>query len=216
MKMNEIVGRPARHWMEDGSVELAFGIQAVLTGAVFLIGQISAPDSTFSKVYSFLAAGLWGCVIFGSQWAIKRLKERLVAPRAGYVVLPEAKWRFSSGRTLLWITPVGAVVFFLFLTFMFQIPIDNFRRSPWVVGFGCALVFAVISIWSAVYYKMPRYFLLALWSACFAVWIYGRGSDSLGPLMMLMVWIGFGYAAIGAWRVVEFLRANPRFEQSGE
>ena len=183
MKVSEIVERAARHWMEDGSVELAFGIQAVLTGAVFWIGQSLAPESTFSKAYSFLAAALWGSIIFGTQWAIRQLKERVVAPRAGYVALRQSNGPpISSARQWLTIatisiTPVGVIVLALYVTLSAPTLIDGLGRSRWIVGFGCALVFVLIAAWSAIYYKVPRYFLLALWSLCFAVWVYGRNGD---------------------------------------
>jgi hypothetical protein len=217
MRLSEIIERPARHWMEDGSVELALGVQSFLTGAVFLFGQTLAADSSIRQVYSFVAPALWFVVIIGSQWGIKYLKERVIAPRAGYIALQQSGgmlrsphgWmlRFPRGP----IVPLGVITVILCLTFA-----GGLGHSGWFIGFACAVVFSLLSVWSAMYYQSPRYFLLALWLFCCAAWMFGRSGDAIGQLMIPLMWMGLGMAVMGAWRLIEFLRANPRVAQGRE
>jgi hypothetical protein len=216
MKISEAVERPVRHWMEDGSVELALGVQSFLTGAVFLFGQTLAADSSLRHAYSFLAPALWCGVIVGSQCAIKYLKERIIAPRAGYIALQQSSGMLRSPHDWMLrfprapIVPVAVITVFLYVMFA-----GGLNRG-WNLGFACAVVFALLSVWSAMYYKSPRYFLLALWLLCCAAWMFRRSGDAIGQLMIPLMWMGLGMAVMGAWRLIEFLKANPRVAQGGE
>lgn len=205
--------------MEDGSVELALGVQSFLTGAVFLFGQMMAADSSLRQVYSFVAPALWLVVIIGSQWGIKYLKERVIAPRAGYIALRQSGAMLRSPHDWLLrfprapMVPLAVISVFLFLVFLFA---ESLNLSGRPIGFACAMVFALLSVWSAMYYKSPRYFLLALWLLCCAAWMYGTSGDVIGQLMIPLMWLGLGMAVMGAWRLTGFLKANPRSESSGE
>jgi len=204
--------------MEDGSVELALGVQSFLTGAVFLFGQtLAAADSSVRQVYSFVAPAVWFVVIIGSQWGIKYLKERVIAPRAGYIALQRSGGMLRSPHDWMLrfprapIVPLAVITVFLCLMFA-----GSLSRSGWIMGFSCALLFALLSAWSAMYYKSPRYFLLALWLLCCAAWMFRSSGDAIGQLMIPLMWMGLGMAVMGAWRLNGFLRANPRVAPGGE
>jgi hypothetical protein len=222
MRVSELIELPARHWMEDGSVELALGVQSFLAGAVFLFGQTLAADSLVRQVYSFVAPALWFVVIIGAQWGIRYLKERVIAPRAGYIVLQQSGGMLRSPHDWMLRFPrapiVPLAVTTVILCFTLSIPriAGSLSGSGWIMGFSCALLFALLSAWSARYYKSPRYFLLALWMLCCAAWMCGRSGDAIGQLMIPLMWMGLGMAVMGAWRLNGFLRANPRAAQGGE
>jgi hypothetical protein len=154
-------------------------------------------------------------VIVGSQCAIKYLKERIIAPRAGYIALQQSGGVLRSPHDWLVrfprapIVPLAVMNVFLFLMFA-----GGLSRG-WNLGFGCAVAFALLSVCSATYYKTPRYFLLALWLLCCAAWLFGRSGDAIGQLMIPLMWMGLGMTVMGAWRLKGFLKANPRSESIG-
>ena len=75
MKVDEAIARPLRHSMEDGVVEMTLGVQLFLMGVLCLSWKLPV-GIPWLTVLPFLITGR----------VIQLLKERVVAPRAGYVV----------------------------------------------------------------------------------------------------------------------------------
>jgi len=208
------------------------GVQWFLTGAIFWFGQTLSHGSSFGKFYSFATSFLWCGAIAGAWWGTKKLKENIVAPRAGYVTLREqgvklrvsakgVKFDFSSVRDLVvlglvLLCTLGVLAFFLNRTTERGWWTDNPQNWDWMIGFCIAMLFSVTFGWSAWQYQAPRYWWLAALSLALAGWEYRKTGDPIGDIVAIMTWLGGGMALMGAVRLRAFLQANPRVEDRGQ
>jgi hypothetical protein len=229
MKLEEIIKRPSRHWMEDGVVELAFGVQFLLFGGIVWFSSTLSPGSSFMYFFSNASSGLIIGIIFTCQWAMRRLKERVIAPRAGYVMprQEEIKVRISpkgiqiDRTSVYYLIAAGALVLFT-LGLISAIRNPEWGRwaglGPWKRMFGpcIAILLAICLAWTARKYGMPRYYWLAAFSLALGGWLYARNDDPIISFFLLYTCLSGGFALAGAMQLRAFLKANPRIEESGE
>jgi len=202
--------------MEDGVVEMTMGVQFFLGGLIVWFG----------KAYPFSFFSFWLPACFLSGQIIKLLKERVIAPRAGYVTPREeeveirvtshgvkvdsttVRYMFVAGALVLWTVALLA----MFPNRLFP-PIPE--RSRWVVGFSIAVSLAGVFAWIASRCKMLRYWWLAALSLAFAGWMYAGSAGPAVSLLLMMTGLAGGWALGGAVRFITFLKTNPRIEDSG-
>ncbi len=213
-------------------LELTFGLQWFLAGAIFWFGQTLPPGGSFAKFYSFADSGMWLCVILGSMWGMRKLKERVIAPRAGYVALEDsapvrlgasssgAKLEITSARRAI-MMGMGMVaclgILMLSLTWKSypNIAPDDWQRWSRMIGIAIPIAATMYITWAALRYKAPRYLWLAGLSVGLAAWMFLTRAPFERTSVML-TWWGGGLAVIGAIRLRSFLAANPRPGHSGE
>jgi hypothetical protein len=226
MNLDDIVERPSRHAIEDGVMEMTMGVQFFLTGVLLWFGNPLHHGPVWAKSpFSFFWLWIPACFISGR--VIKLLKERVIAPRAGYVTPreEEVEIRITSkgikvdSTTVVYIFVAGALVLWtvgllaLFPNRWFP-PIPE--RSHWVAGCSIAVSLAALFTWIASRYKMPRYWWLAALSLAFGGWMYAKNGDPADSLLLMMTCLAAGWALGGAVRLIAFLKMNPRIEDRGE
>ena len=224
MRIQEAIERPRQYWIEDGVAELALGLLSFFTGAIFWLGQ-TLSGSTFAEIYTIAAPCVCGVVWAASIWWMKRLKERVVVPRAGYVTVSESARLFSrnsigmakvnfSSKAL----PLAIVGFFGAWAFM-EARDRLWLRDPnrWgaIIALSLAIWLAVCFVLAAMQFKARRYLPVAALALAVGV-TYGRGNDPALDLMIMMTWLGGAFVLIGAWRFNKFLASNPPVEDGRE
>jgi hypothetical protein len=207
VKLEEAIGRPGRHLIEDGVVEMTMGVQFFLAGVMVWFGH-------FFVWY-------WIAACFLSGWVIRILKKRVIAPRAGYVVPreEEIEVRISPSGLKLDSTSrryaivIGALVLWT-LGLLVMIPNRMFPQVPerWrgAIGVWSGMLVAAWFVSIAVRYKSSRYFWLAALALGLGVWTYGRHGDPIGNLLLMMTCLSGAWALLGAMQLRKFLRENPR------
>lgn len=200
----DIDRRPLRYWNVDGIPELVMGALWMLWGSAWLIGETVPRDWRAGAFWSVVPAALalsgWGAV-----WLIKWLKARVTFPRTGYV-----EWK-EPGRTSRIMTVIVAMVAAAALAAAASGdpgPLEH--RAPIMLGVILALAFAVASIRQ----RAPHY--LALGGVAVALGLaftaFSRGWQSVN---WMFVAIGAASAAVGAVRLLLFVRAHPRPSMEG-
>jgi hypothetical protein len=224
MKLQEAIDRPRQRWAEDGVVELTMGLQWFFTGAIFWFGQTLDHGSSFARFWAFAQSILWACVSLGGMWAIKRLKEQVIAPRAGYVALREPAVRVrvtSSGkavslpsrRILMTVIALACSVGVYLLVVNSGWWMENPRQWSWMIGPLFALAAAIYILWAVSRFDVPRYLWLAGLALILAVWLFWTRAP-FERTTVVLAWLGGGLAVMGAIRLKSFLRENPRSENA--
>lgn len=103
--------RAVRHWFEDGLAELAMGVVLLLVGGLFWWDAAVSQGAATSGVS---AVGLPVVVLvgmIGSQWVVRRLKERYSYPMAGFVeyVRPRGRRRWGGALVAVVLSAVLAL-----------------------------------------------------------------------------------------------------------
>ncbi len=70
-------------------MDLVLGLNLLIVGGLFLVGYELPKGSALSQNYIWLAQAGWLGSSLGMRYGIKALKERVTAPRGGYVALQE-------------------------------------------------------------------------------------------------------------------------------
>jgi hypothetical protein len=226
VKVNEAIERPWRYWIEDGVVEFALGFLCFLTGAIFWFGQTLDRGSAFADVYTVAAPCVCGVVWATPIWGMRKLKERVILPRAGYVSVSEsvrlvrrnsiglAKINFSSKSLPL--ASVAVLGAWAFLEARDELWLNDPGRWGSIIGVSLAAWLAVCFALAALQFKAERFLWLVALALAIGWWTYGKGNDPALDLMIMMTWLGGGSALIGAWRLRKFVSANPPVEVGPE
>ncbi len=222
MKVSVLIGRARNHWMQDGLVEMTMGVQFFVGGLLFWIGGAAPRDSEFRQTWTIGASFLWAGLSIASMWITRWLKERIIAPRAGYVALRENCVRPTSG--VFWLKALtvlmilgGTIATGVYFTRTPRAELDEtLRRSGWLIGFMFALFFGAVSVWSAFYYRVKSYFFLAALALGLAIYLYGRSGGVIPQVMSTWMLMGGGTAVLGAFRLRSFLKSNPLRQTEAE
>jgi len=225
VKLDEVMERPRLYWIEDGVVELALGLVSFLTGAIFWFGH-TLRGSTFAEIYTIAAPCVCGVVLAGSVWWMKRLKERVVVPRAGYVAVTESArlirynsigvGKINSSSKALPLAIVGCLGTWAFIEARDELWLKDPSRWGAIIALSLAAWLAVCFVLAALQFKARRYLSAAALALAAGWWTYGRGNDPSLDLMIMMTLLGGEFVLMGAWRFRKFLTANPRVEDGRE
>jgi len=224
-KLDEVIERPRRHWIEDGAVELMLGLLFFLTGVIFLFGHTLMRGSNFVDVYTLAVPCVCGVVWVTCMWGLKRLKERVVVPRAGYVTVSESAkllrytsrgMRINSSSKMLPLATVMFVGFWGWAGESHKLWAEDQIRWGWIIGLSLAVWLAICFVWTAFQFKGPRYLWLAALSLAVGYWLARSSGGPNADVMVMMTWVGGGTALIGALRLRSFLIDNPLIEDGTE
>ena len=191
-----------------------FGLMMLGTGGVFFVGYMLPRRSALGKMFSMAGPLLWIAVSLSTSWGLKRLKERVIAPRGGYVA-----FRQSEGRHRTWIVALaalgaaviaGTVTLFLDLNSRFANRFAGIELER-LIGPGFALCFAFCYVVGGWRYRLPHMVWFSAFSLVLGAWVY-RIDAGMQGLLWIMVGLGGAMAVTGAFRLRSFLQANPRIE----
>ena len=195
--LTQLARRPQQSWNVDGLPELVLGVVWIVWGAAWLAGR-ALPPGPSQDVYRSLTPFLLVASGLASAWALKKAKERVTLPRAGYVAWPP---------TVRWHAPAAAILGMIAVA---ALVIVNGRvgglETLAAPAVGCILgVGLVVAAWS-----QRTAHLLVLGAGAlvlgFSVGAWRSGWDAASWLLVV---VGTGTALAGTWRLRSFLRRNP-------
>ncbi len=178
-------------WYEDGLADLTLGGYAFAVG-LMLLGQAFTPEGAALWM-------LWGVatplvlLVGGATagWFLRRLKTRLVYPRAGFVSFE--KRGISGVARMLWTALIAAAVAAASVVL-------SGKLANLSLIFGLGLGAAFTYIWQRV--GLARYFALALWSLATgaAIVTLPLSMELGGALFWVLAGAGLIVSGILAWR----------------
>jgi hypothetical protein len=190
--------RASQYWMEDGLVEIMFGLMMAILSGLFLVAGALPRGLDLIATFGVQAAAV--AVTLLILGGFKRLKKRITFPRTGYVALQEPTRKHGA---LMW-----AMFAVVAVTFTLLVPLRSFAMLAF------ALAFAICLLGGGLQSKEPSMvwegFLTLLFAACMSWFPPLRGMRGMGALMIL---VGVSMAIIGAFRLRSFVKANPRSQE---
>lgn len=201
--------RASQYWMEDGLVELMFGLTVVSASGVPLAVRALSEGPFQEFMSAFGTQALSVVSIYLATWGLKKLKERITFPRCGYVAFPQpTKKRRAMMVVFMLLTLVAMMLATLLLA----------DYEAWVSRMfmpAVTVTFVVCFLVGGLQYKQPTMIWEAFLTALFAV-ILGLFTNLGGGqgFEVLTVMIGTSMAIIGALRLRSFLKANPRPQET--
>jgi hypothetical protein len=200
--LEDLARRPSRYWHIDGLPELMIGTLWIVWGAAWLIGQ-SMPRDWRWAVYWLVMPPSLALASLALSRATRRLKERISMPRAGYVA-----WKEPGRGSRVALAAFIAVAALLLAVFVLWGNAPVPQRAPAVLGVILSLSFVAIGIRQHTPHHLgvgaaARMLTLAIASIT-------SGWDTFN---WTLVALGTTCAAVGAVRLVMFLRAHPRIAE---
>ncbi|MBI5281125.1 MAG: hypothetical protein HY858_05530 [Candidatus Solibacter usitatus] len=197
--LSDLQSRPLRYWNIDGLPELMMGLVWILWGGAFLLGE-SLPKGGAHNFYWMLVPAILCLSGVASNWAVKRLKQRITYPRTGFV---EMKPPSRAARLAAAAVAVVCAMALAALVVRARANEVQTMISP-IVGVLVSLAFLVAS----VRLKAPHYLALAGVSLALGL---AFGAFQLGweSLNYLFIALGAACAATGALRLALFLKRHP-------
>jgi multisubunit Na+/H+ antiporter MnhB subunit len=202
--LREIEQRSRRYWNVDGIPELMMGLVWMLWGGALILGQ-ALPKGAVAGVYWGVVPAILVSSGFASNWATKKLKERLTYPRTGYV-----EYR-DPGRTA---RLLGAGVAALSAAGLAALIVAGMTQGlEHTVTPALALIVSLGFVIASVRQRAPH--LLVLSGVALALAI-GFASLNLGweSLSWMFVSLGVAGALLGGWRFGRYVKLNPRPEEA--
>jgi len=198
-ELRALENRPRRYWNVDGIPELMMGLVWILWGGALLVGE-AFPRGSAANVYWMVFPAVLVLSGVASNWAIKKLKERLTYPRTGYIEYREPA-RHVRLLTGLMVVVTAAALAALIVTGR-AAGLEH-TAAP-AIGVILSLAFVVASIRQ----KAPHFLALAgvalALGAAFATLKLG-----FAAINWLFVWLGVAATIMGAWRLRRYLQQHP-------
>jgi hypothetical protein len=208
INVNKVTLRASQYWMEDGLVELMLGLLMSSQMGVYLAAGALPKGPVTSFVSTFGAQALCVVLTLSILGGFKKLKERITSPRTGYVALPTPSRKY---RAVTMFVLIGVAVG-LGLSILWDPDTEWLSR---IAMPAYAAVSAGCLIRGGLQYKQPSMLWEGLLTLLFAAslnWFTSlRGMKEVGALMVV---VGICMASIGALRFRNFLKANPRRQES--
>ncbi|MBI5086716.1 MAG: hypothetical protein HZB13_19235 [Acidobacteria bacterium] len=197
--LSDLQSRPLRYWNIDGLPELMMGLVWILWGGSFILGE-SLPKGTARNVFWMFIPAILCLSGVASNWAVKRLKERITYPRAGFIEMkqPGGALRLATAAVAM----VSAAALAALVVRARAAGIQT-MISP-IFGVLVSLAFLVAS----VRMKAPHYLALAGLSLALglAFGAFQLGWESLNYLFLAL---GAVCSLAGAIRLALFLKRHP-------
>lgn len=102
LDFKDLERRPLRSWNADGLPELMMGLLWIIWGVAWQLGQ-ALGNTGPGRFYTLFMPAVLVLTSVAALWAIRKLKERITFPRAGYVKLkePGPRERFAAAAIAL-------------------------------------------------------------------------------------------------------------------
>lgn len=202
--LDSLSSRPLRAIHADGITELVMGLTWLLWGILLGYPQLLPPGSLW-KPYWMIVPLVLVCSGFLGQWTTKKLKERWIYRRAGYVQpSPPSHGRLWS--TLL-IAAVTAAVTAAFLS----------RSGGWrdMLPLGISVMVAGALAFGLGRQGVPGAAFYGIVSVGLGIAIMRQRADI--ELGFALLWTGLGVSMTigGGWRLFNFVRTHPEVQLNG-
>jgi hypothetical protein len=197
--LNDIEGRPARYWQEDGVPELVMGLMWILWGGAWLIGA-ALPRGGAWNVYWLLTPALLALSGVAAVGLIKRVKARVTFPRTGYVA-----WKAPTAGQRMLAASVAMV------TAVALVWIVARGRAAGLEGIAAPAIGVILSLGflvTSIRQRAPH--LLALGGVALALGVvFGLLGQGFEAMNWMFVILGAVATTIGAARLRMFLARHP-------
>jgi hypothetical protein len=189
--------RSIQRWTENGFDELSVGVLVSLMGLYpYVVMKLIPRGPNYGMLAPFLLAAL----ILPFNLVTKRVRSKVIFPRAGYVVFRPTvprKWMVVVFGGLS-VVQAAALAYWGFR-------LQDLNR---LAGPAMGVLFAACLLWGGVTYKSPQYVWLAGLSLLLGTATFFAGLKIQGAIWV-MVGDGIAMALDGAFRMRRFLKTHP-------
>jgi len=206
LDLDEVARRPGRYWNADGLPETVMGGLWILWGAASLLPSV-LPAGNWLAVYSTLVPVVLVTSGLLANRLVRRLKERVTFPRAGYVA-----WKEPGAARLIGACAAAAVV-----AGIVALLAAVSRQGPTaaLVTPAAGTLVAAALAFVAARQRLPRFAILAVVAVALGFGLpraVGAWEIELG---LLFLGLGLASLATGAVRLRRFLRSTPLPQEPG-
>jgi len=203
--LGDLARRPARYWTVDGLPELMLGLLWIIWGGAWILGQ-RVPHDWRWAAYWLLVPPALAAAAFIVNLAIRRLKQRVTFPRTGYV-----EWRAPGPGTRV---GAAAIAIVAALALAAMVLTGDARPAGQMATPVIAVILSLGFVVISVRQHAPHY--LALGALVLALglalgWTHGGWAS----VNWMFLGLGLVLAAVGAVRLVLFLRRHPSSAEPG-
>lgn len=198
-ELRDLERRPQRYWNVDGIPELVMGLVWAVWGGALIYGE-SLPKGGNSHWYWMVVPMVLVLSGVVSNWAVKKLKERLTYPRTGWVEMKEPSRAVRLVAAGIAMVSAGALAAMIVTG---KVSGAEHTVTP-AIGLVLSLAFVIASIRQ----KAPHMLALAVVALVLG---FSFGMLKLGwvSLSWMFLWLGMAAAVIGGWRLRRYLAAHP-------
>jgi hypothetical protein len=193
--------RSIRQWGENGFDQVTVGLLMSVLGGIYPYAALRM--ALLGPNYAMLGPFLLAALILPFVLITKRVRERVIFPRSGYVV-------FRPVVPRIWIIALfgGLGVAQAIALAYWGLRLHDLGRMS---GPAAAVLFAVCALWGAITYEVPQYYWFAGISLVLGAVTFLAGAKIEGAIWV-MVGDGASLALDGALRMSRFLRTHPILE----
>ena len=197
--LHDLADRPRRYWNVDGIPELMMGLVWIVWGGALILGERIPRGSAFS-LYWLMVPAILVLSGFASNWAVRKLKERLTYPRTGYIEYHEPGRHVRVLTALVAIVSAGVLAALL----VTARTAGAGRTAAPALGVIFSLAFLVASIRQ----KAPHF--LALAGVALALGLaFAALNLGWAAMSWMFLWLGLAAAALGGWKLRRYVRRHP-------
>jgi len=202
-KLSDVEGRVKSYWYSDGIAEISVGLVFLILGLFFGVQGYFGEESKIGVILQLSMIVVMMGAIFGTQWLVNTLKERLTYPRTGYVEY-RAKDKESSQRRML-IIVVGLVV-----AVASMVAVGFFREVDSMVLVSSILVGVVFIFLRGKSSGVVRFYYLGALSFILGIILTFNDLSRLYNLGLFYGVLGAVLILTGIFVLQKYLRDNPK------
>jgi hypothetical protein len=198
--IDSLAARPATYLRETGVPQLTGGLIFFLLGSSVLLKSILPGNFVAQE------APKWVAIAFccGALWISRKLNQKYVFPRGGYVQMP-------TPRTRYWVA-LPAVVAMTVVTLIWRMP----RLDSPLLWPAFAILFAGICLSAGYRQRAPVTMWFGVYFVGLAALSWWLPGDNYQRSAYLEVAVGAPMSVYGAFRLRSFVRANAPAEKTHE
>lgn len=197
-----------QYWYIDGISELGGGVTLFLVGAFYLALELLPPSPLRAVLTGFFQPVIILALIFGTRYAVRKLKEKITYPRSGYVQYRE---RTSKRR---WFVAVvsGAVAALTTI----GITLVSDWVSVAVIPVICGFFISLLEFYIGSMIGVARFYWLAAIPLITGISLSLIGVSDQMAIAVLLGITGLIWMVSGIFVLVAYLKRYPLPVEGGE